>query len=82
MRHQIPEGALVCPAPTPTRAGGTDCMLAIGCLLPIVLVVAGSGIGVVLGSTTAAVWGAVAGFFLGCVGMLAMLWGIESIKHR
>jgi hypothetical protein len=57
-------------------------MLAIGCLLPLVLVLAGSGIGVALGSTVGGIWGGAAGLVIGCAGLLAMLWGLERIKHR
>lgn len=57
-------------------------MLAIGCLLPLILVIAGSGIGAALGSTAGGVWGGIAGFVLGCAGFLGMMWGLERIKHH
>ena len=47
-------------------------MAAIGCLLPLVLLVAGAAIGGVIGGTSGGIWGAVIGAALGIAAMLAM----------
>jgi hypothetical protein len=57
-------------------------MLAIGCLLPLILLAAGGGIGIAAGSTAAGVWGGAAGFIVGCVALVGLLWGFERIKNR
>lgn len=57
-------------------------MLALGCLLPVLMVAAGTGIGAAMGSTAGGIWGGIAGFFLGCLAVLALIWGIEEIKQR
>lgn len=56
-------------------------MVAIGCLLPIVFVLAGSGIGAAVGNTAGGIWGGIGGLVLGCAAFLALLWGFEQIKQ-
>jgi hypothetical protein len=48
-------------------------MPALGCLIPFVQLLVGAGIGGVIGGTSYAVWGGVAGFAIGLVGALAGL---------
>ncbi len=57
-------------------------MLAIGCLVPIVLLAAGTGIGTLIGGTKAAEWGAGIGFVVGCIGFVVLIWGFERLKDR
>ena len=57
-------------------------MLAVGCLVPVLLLAAGAGIGGLVGGTFAAAWGAGIGFILGCAGFLALIWGFERLKDR
>jgi hypothetical protein len=50
-------------------------VLAVGCLIPFVLLVAGAAIGAAVGGTTAAYWGCAAGFAVGLiVVLLALRW--------
>ncbi len=57
-------------------------VLAIGCLIPLVLIVAGALAGGVFGSTHAAILGAVAGGVIGTIAMIALLMGFERIRGR
>ncbi|MGA8191774.1 MAG: hypothetical protein WB902_00190 [Acetobacteraceae bacterium] len=57
-------------------------MIAIGCFLPLVLLILGGIIGVAIGTTTAGLWGAGAGFVIGCIALIAMLWGFDRLKGR
>lgn len=58
-------------------------MLAIGCFLPMVLLIVGGCAGAVIGTTTAAsLWGAGAGFVIGCAGLAGMFWGFERMRNR
>jgi hypothetical protein len=56
--------------------------LAIGCLIPFVLVLAGGIAGAVAGNGRAAVIGAVAGGVIGTIVMIALLMGFERIRGR
>ncbi|MBN9561005.1 MAG: hypothetical protein J0H14_09810 [Alphaproteobacteria bacterium] len=57
-------------------------MLAIGCLLPLVLMVVGGLFGAWLGGGTQAPiwWGIGGGFVVGSAGMAFLLWGFERIR--
>ena len=57
-------------------------MLAVGCLIPIVLMIAGAVVGGVVSGGHDAVWGGLAGAAIGLVAMLALLWGFERIRNR
>jgi hypothetical protein len=57
-------------------------MLVIGCLLPVLLLAAGGGVGLAIGGTLAGLWGGAAGFVIGCVALIALLWGFERVKDR
>jgi hypothetical protein len=57
-------------------------MLVIGCLLPVLLLAAGGGAGLAIGGTVAGLWGAAAGFVIGCVALIVLLWGFELAKDR
>ncbi len=57
-------------------------MLAVGCLIPFVLMLAGAFAGAVIGSGHAAVIGEVAGGFIGTIAMIALLMGFERIRGR
>ena len=57
-------------------------MTVIGCLLPLLLTIAGSVLGAILGGgATGAWWGAGGGFVLGCIGMAGLIWGSEWIMR-
>jgi hypothetical protein len=53
-------------------------MLAIGCLIPLLLAAAGGAIGVAIGSTAAGFWGGLAGFAVGCIGLIAFFVVLEA----
>ncbi len=55
-------------------------MLAIGCLIPVVLAIAGGAVGFTIGSTTAGLWGGAAGFAVGVVALVAVVWAFEREK--
>ncbi len=57
-------------------------MLAVGCLIPFVLILAGAVGGWALGGQTDAIVGAVAGGAIGVAAMLALAWGWEKIVSR
>lgn len=57
-------------------------MLAIGCLIPIVLMIAGATVGGVVSGGHDAAWGALAGAAIGLAAMIALLWGFERIRGR
>jgi len=57
-------------------------MVALGCLIPIVLIIAGAGAGGAIGGSHAAMLGAIAGATIGAIAMVAMLWGFERIRDR
>jgi hypothetical protein len=48
-------------------------MPAVGCMIPLILLIAGAGIGGAVVGTAYAVWGGLAGFVLGLVVALAAL---------
>jgi hypothetical protein len=56
-------------------------MPAIGCLIPFVLLIVGAAIGGVIGGTTLAIWGGVAGFAIGLVGALLALRAFERARN-
>ena len=55
-------------------------MIAIGCLLPFVLLVAGAVIGGTVGGTPDGIWGAAIGGAIGLVAMLLMLRWFERMR--
>ena len=57
-------------------------MLAIGCLIPFVLLAAGAALGSYLGDDRGGYWGAGAGFAAGLVVVGAMFWIMERISRR
>ena len=57
-------------------------MLALGCLVPIVLIVAGAAAGGAIAGSHAALLGAVAGAVVGAVAMVGVLWGFDRIRDR
>ena len=57
-------------------------MLALGCLIPLVLIAAGAVAGGMIGSGHDAILGAVVGGGLGAVVMAALLWGWDRIRVR
>ena len=57
-------------------------MMAVGCLIPMVLMIGGAVVGGVAGGTHAAILGLVAGGAIGGAAMAALLWGFERIRSR
>jgi hypothetical protein len=57
-------------------------MLAIGCLIPVVLLIGGALAGAGLGGSRDAAIGAGVGLISGLVIMAALLWGWERIRTR
>jgi hypothetical protein len=59
-------------------------MLAIGCLLPLVLMILGGLLGAWLGGGTQPPiwWGVGIGFVVGGAGRAGLLWGFERISGR
>ncbi len=56
-------------------------MLAVGCLIPIILGIVGGVAGAAVSPGNGVV-GAIAGFFVGLLAMLALVWGWERVRHR
>jgi hypothetical protein len=57
-------------------------MVALGCLIPIVLIIAGAAAGGAIAGSHAAMLGAIAGAVIGAIAMVAMLWGFDRIRDR
>ncbi|HSU04043.1 MAG TPA: hypothetical protein VLI93_00580 [Acetobacteraceae bacterium] len=57
-------------------------MLAIGCFIPVLLLVAGGAVGLFIGGNAAGLWSAAVGFVLGCILLIALLWGYERVTNR
>lgn len=55
-------------------------MVAIGCLLPVLTLVAGGAIGFAIGGSTAPLWGGGAGFAIGLGLMVMLLLGFERLR--
>jgi hypothetical protein len=55
-------------------------MLALGCLLPVITLVAGGAIGFAIGGASAPLWGGGAGLVIGLVLMIILLFGFERLK--
>jgi hypothetical protein len=55
-------------------------MLAIGCLIPFVLMAVGAAVGGLLGGMTAGAWGCAGGFVVGLIAMVAVLGMFERVK--
>jgi hypothetical protein len=62
--------------------GGVVVMVAIGCLVPLMLMVAGAVAGGIINGNRDAVWGALASVCLGLLAMLALFWGLDRIRSR
>jgi hypothetical protein len=54
--------------------------MAIGCLIPFVLLIVGAATGAMWGGTTYGIWGAAAGFAIGIVGMLLVMRAFERAR--
>jgi hypothetical protein len=57
-------------------------MLALGCLVPVVLLAAGGTIGALFAGQHGGIWGGVIGFAAGCGVLLGLLWALERAKAR
>ena len=57
-------------------------MVAIGCLLPFVLLLAGAAVGGVLGGTQGGLWGGGAGLAIGLVGALTMVRSFSRARNQ
>jgi hypothetical protein len=57
-------------------------MPAIGCMIPLVVLIVGAAIGGAIGGTTFAVWGGLAGFVIGLLGALAALRAFERARDN
>jgi hypothetical protein len=55
-------------------------MVAIGCLIPFVLMATGAAAGGLLGGMTAGLWGCAGGFTVGLIAMVALLGMFERAK--
>ena len=56
--------------------------LFIGCLFPLVLTVVGAAVGGIAGGKMAGLWGAAAGFAVGLVLMLGVIWLFDRAKDK
>ena len=56
-------------------------MLAIGCIVPFVLMLAGAGIGAAFGGDRGGLIGLVAGFLIGAAAMGIGLWTFERARN-
>lgn len=57
-------------------------MVAVGCLVPLVLIIAGAAAGGVIAGSHAAMLGAIAGAVIGAIAMIGLLWGFDRIRNR
>jgi hypothetical protein len=57
-------------------------MLALGCLVPVVLLAAGGAIGALIAGRHGGIWGGIIGFACGCAVLLGLLWALERAKTR
>jgi hypothetical protein len=57
-------------------------MVAIGCLIPFVLLGIGATVGGIIGGTTAGLWGGAGGFLIGLVGMLVALRAFDRARDN
>ena len=57
-------------------------MLAIGCIVPFVLMLAGAGIGAAIGGDRGGLIGLVAGFLIGGAIVAVALWTFERARNR
>jgi hypothetical protein len=57
-------------------------VLAVGCLMPLLLLALGSVIGAWAAGTHGGIWGGIIGFAAGCGVLLGLLWAIEQVKER
>jgi hypothetical protein len=57
-------------------------MVAIGCFIPFVLMLAGAGIGAATGGDRGGLIGLVAGFLIGAAAMGTALWAFERARNR
>lgn len=52
----------------------------LGCLIPIVFLLLGGGVGAALGGTNYALWGGAVGFVIGVVAALAAIWLFDRAR--
>jgi hypothetical protein len=57
-------------------------MLALGCLAPFVLMIAGAAIGAGVGGAHGGTVGVIAGFVAGCVIAVGLMWGMGRIGRN
>ena len=57
-------------------------MVGVGCLLPLILLIAGAVVGHGLGGPEAVPWGALLGFAVGALALACVGWLVARIKHR
>jgi hypothetical protein len=57
-------------------------MLAVGCLIPFILVAGGAVAGGVIGGGQGVIVGGLTGGAAGVIAMIAVIWGIEQINRR
>jgi len=57
-------------------------MLAVGCLIPLVLIVVGGAAGWAIGGQHDELVGAAGGGVIGVAAMIALVWGWERIRNR
>ncbi len=57
-------------------------MAAIGCLLPVFLLVAGAAVGGVVGGSTTGLWGGGVGLAVGLILMVLVFWAFERARDN
>jgi len=57
-------------------------MVGVGCLLPLILLIAGALVGHELGGPDAVPWGALLGFAAGALALACVAWLVAQMKHR
>ena len=57
-------------------------MVGVGCLLPLILLIAGALVGHELGGPDAVPWGALLGFTAGALALACVAWLVARMKHR
>lgn len=55
-------------------------MLAVGCLMPIVLLAGGGVLGSAVAGRHGGIWGSIIGFACGCGIMLGLLWAMGRLR--
>lgn len=57
-------------------------MVAIGCVIPFVLMLLGAGIGAAIAGDRGGLWGLVIGFLIGAAAMALAYWTFERARNR